>query len=73
MFCVCDTLNFPSILGCHQRASDPHLSKDLRLFYVLDSFCGQLWLVQDGTEIVLSDEIAEDVVLDILLYRTSEE
>ena len=45
----------------------------MRLFYVLDSFSGQLWLTQDSLEIVPSGEIAEDVVPDIFVCNISEE
>ena len=45
----------------------PILPKDLRLFYVCDSFCGQLRLPQYSPEIVPSGEIAEDAVPDVLV------
>ena len=37
------------------------------MFYVLDSFCGQLWLAQDSPDIVPFGEIAEDTFPDILI------
>ena len=51
----------------------PILPKDLRLFYVLDSFCGQVWLARDSPEIVSYREITENAVPNILVYHTSEE
>jgi hypothetical protein len=38
--CDCHTFSLPPALGCRLRVSDPHLPKDLRLLYKLDSFGG---------------------------------
>lgn len=43
------------------------------MFYVLGSFCSQLWLAQDSPEIIPSGEIAEDAVPDVLLYQKMED
>jgi hypothetical protein len=38
--CDCNTFSLPPALGCRLRVFDPHLPKDLRLLYKLDSFGG---------------------------------
>ena len=73
IFGVCGIFNYPQHSASICTSLIPILPNDLRLFYVLDSFSGQLWPAQDGPEIVPSGEIAEDAVPDLLVYHKTKE